>query len=258
MKILMAGDIVGSAGRMAFARTVAELKREKKVDFVVANAENAAAGKGLTTRLAEEILASGADVLTLGDHVWDQKETETLLESEPRVLRAANLPSACPGKGMVTVDTDWGRITVICLLGRVFMNPCDSPFAVADQLLSRKSELGPIILADFHAEATSEKCAMGYHLDGRVTALVGTHTHVQTSDEYIMPRGSAYITDLGMTGPKDSIIGCEPSSVMPVFLKAMKSRFAVSKDVEKSVLEGVLIDVKEATGKATSIRRIRK
>lgn len=258
MKILMAGDIVGPAGRIVFARTVAEFKRARKADFVVANAENAAGGKGLTAPLADELLAAGADVLTLGDHVWDQKDTASLLEKEPRVLRAANLPAACPGKGIVTLDTNWGRITVICLLGRVFMDPCDSPFSVAELLLSRKSELGNIILAEFHAEATSEKVALSHHLDGRLTALVGTHTHIQTSDEYIMPGGAAYITDLGMTGPKNSIIGCEPDSVMPVFLKGMKSRFEVSRDVEKSVLEGVLIDVDEQTGRATNIRRIRK
>ena len=257
MKILMVGDIVGAPGRAAFARAVAELQRTGACDFVVANAENAAGGKGLTASLAKELFAAGANVLTTGDHAWDLKEALNAVGSQPAVLRPANYAPACPGKGFVTVETAAGPVTAINLLGRVFMQPADCPFRAADAVLALGNELGRIILVDFHAEATAEKTAMGFHLDGRVTAVVGTHTHVQTSDERLLPKGTAYITDLGMTGPLDSVIGCSAESVMPHFLTGMKSRFEVKEKPAAATMEGVLIDIDAATGRATGIARIR-
>lgn len=256
MKILIVGDIVGSPGRAALARIVGQMRAAGEVDFVVANAENSAGGRGLTPALAEELLQAGADVLTTGDHVWDQKELAKHIDKEPRILRPANYPPGCPGKGWITVETPAGRITVIDLVGRVFMGPADCPFRMADQILSVGAGLGKIIIVDLHGEATSEKIAMGRYLDGRVSAVVGSHTHVQTSDETIWPKGTAYITDLGMTGPKDSVLGRDVESILHKFLTGMPSPFEVaSKDVS---LEGVLVTVDEKTGKATKIKRVRE
>lgn len=257
MKIVMVGDIVGAPGRRAFAQVITRMKRDSKVDFVVANAENAAAGKGITAALAEELFAAGADVLTLGDHAWDQRDFIGSIDRMERVVRPANFAPGCPGRGCVTVTgPDQVRISVINLVGRVFMNPYDCPFRAADELLRRAANLGSVILVDLHAEATSEKVVMGRYLDGRVTAVVGTHTHVQTSDEAILPKGTAYITDLGMTGPKDSAIGRELDSVIAMMLTGMPKKFEVA---DKNVnLEGVLIHVDPATGKARSIKRLRE
>jgi len=254
MKILVVGDIVGSPGRSVFARVATAMKQNGKADVVVANAENAAGGKGLTVRLAEELLAAGADVLTLGDHTWDQKEIRSLLEREPRIARPANFAPGCPGKGMVTVDTPRGKLTVISAVGRVFMNAYDCPFRTVDRLLKESGVRGPVIL-DFHAEATSEKIVMGRYLDGRISAVVGTHTHVQTSDETVLPGGTAYITDLGMTGPKDSALGRDLDSVTAMFLTGMPERFKVARDA--ITLEGALITVDNKTGRAKRIKRLR-
>ena len=258
MKILMVGDIVGSPGRTVFARVVAALKEAGKVDFVVANAENAAGGKGLTPKLARELLDAGADILTMGDHTWDQKELETTLESEERLLRPANFSPECPGRGVVSVDSAKGRVTVVNLIGRTFMRAHDCPFRVADSILDKEPNMGKIILVDFHAEATSEKIALGRYLEGRVTAVVGTHTHVQTSDESVLPKGTAYITDLGMTGPKNSVIGCEIEPILSTFMTGMRCRFGVSRDVESAVVEGIILTADDGTGKATGIKRIRE
>jgi len=257
MKILMAGDIMGSPGRMVFARVATEMKRTGKVDFVVANAENAAGGKGLTAKLAAELFNAGADVLTMGDHSWDQQEFSGLVARDNRILRPANFAPACPGKGIVTLETPKGSVTVINLIGRVFVRMSDDcPFRTADSLLKNKSDSGKIILVDFHAEATSEKNAIGRYLDGRVTAVVGTHTHVQTADEQLLPKGTAYITDIGMSGPTNSIIGCDTETILHVFLTGMKARFDVSSDTASAVMHGVIIDVDEKTGKARSIKRV--
>ncbi len=255
MKILIVGDIVGSPGRTAFARIVGRLRTAGEVDFVVANAENSAGGRGLTPALAEDLFRAGADVLTTGDHVWDQKELAKHIDKEPRILRPANYAPVCPGKGYITVDTPAGRVTVIDLVGRVFLGPADCPFRAADQILNTGGP-GKIVIVDLHAEATSEKIAMGRYLDGRVSAVVGSHTHVQTSDETILPKGTAYITDLGMTGPKDSVLGREVESILHKFLTGMPAPFEVAtKDVN---LEGVLITVDEKTGRATKIKRVRE
>lgn len=257
MKIVMIGDVVGSPGRRAVAQTITRLKRDGKADFVVANAENAAAGKGITGPLAEELLAAGCDVITLGDHTWDQREFKSYLDKAERVIRPANFAPGCPGRGYVTVNGPGNvRITVVNLVGRVFMNPYDDPFRTVDGILAKDPNLGRIVLVDLHAEATSEKVVMGRYLDGRVTCVVGTHTHVQTSDETILPKGTAYITDLGMTGPKDSAIGRELSAVISMMTTGMPTKFEVAeKDV---MLEGVILDVDAATGKAQSIKRIRE
>jgi len=256
MKILMVGDIVGGPGRTIFARIVAAMKSKGQADFVVANAENAAGGKGLTRQLADELFAAGADVLTLGDHTWDQRDLVTSIDREPRIIRPANFAPGCPGQGWFNAESPGGRITVINLVGRTFMGPNDCPFRTADAILTREKNLGRIILVDIHAEATSEKCALGRYLDGRVTAVVGTHTHVQTADERLLPKGTAFITDLGMTGPKDSIIGREAESVMVRFLKGMPAKFEVGTD--DVTLEAVVIDADPVTGKASRITRIQE
>lgn len=256
MNILMVGDVVGSAGRSVFAKVVKQYRAEKSLDFVVVNAENAAGGRGVTAKIVKELLAAGADVITLGDHAWDQKEIQQYILTEPCLLRPANFAPRCPGNGLVTVSSSWGDVTVMNLVGRVFMKPYDCPFRKADQLLNETSGLGNIVLVDMHAEATSEKISMGRYLNGRVSAVVGTHTHVQTSDEEILSDGTAYITDLGMTGAKDSIIGRDVEPILSTFITGMPAKFSLAKN--KVVLEGVMIKVDRNTGKADNIERIRE
>jgi metallophosphoesterase (TIGR00282 family) len=255
MKILMVGDIVGKAGRAAFFQGVKQLKAEGRVDFVVANADNAAAGRGPTPEIAQSILDGGADVLTLGDHAWDAKEMVAGIDLLPRVIRPANFSKGAPGKGWVRVDTPEGELVVIQLIGRVFMqNPNNCPFQEIDRLLSPAMAFPKPILVDFHGEATSEQMAMGRYLDGRVSAVVGTHTHCQTADETLFPKGTAYITDLGMTGPKDSILGREIEPVLKKFITGVPQRFSVAKG--NPTLHGVLLDVDMRSGKTRSIERL--
>ena len=254
MRILIVGDIVGSPGRRIFKTGIKRLRAAHGLHAVIANAENAAAGSGITEALAAELFEAGADVLTLGDHVWDQKGADAFLARERRLVRPANIPEECPGYGWTTVQTALGPLTVISLLGRVFLPPADCPFRCIDALLKRIPRGGPVMV-DFHAEATSEKIAMGWHLDGRVSAVVGSHTHVQTSDERLLPGGTAYITDLGMTGPRDSVIGREIAPVLRKFVTGMPSRFEVAKG--PAVLEGAIIEADRTTGKACSIARVR-
>lgn len=254
MKILFTGDMVGSAGRQVFQRATQRLKNEGRVDLVIANAENGAGGRGPSPEIAEAILNAGAAAITLGDHTFDDRKLIPLLETEPRLVRPANLPPEAAGRGMTTIETDEGPICIISLIGRVFMEPADCPFRTADKLLNLIS--AKTIFVDFHAEATSEKIALGRHLDGRVTGVFGTHTHVQTSDETILPNGTATITDLGMTGPKDSVIGRDIEPVIRKFITGMPQKFDVSK--KDPALEGVIVDVDIATGKARSIERIRE
>lgn len=256
IKVLHVGDIVGAPGRTLFARVVHRLKAEGQVDLVIANAENAAAGRGITPALAEELFAAGADALTLGDHAWDQKEILPYLDREPRIVRPANFAPGCPGRGVTTLDTPHGRISVLSLIGRVFLPPADCPFRTADEILKKREQLGPLIFAEIHAEATSEKIALGRYLDGRVTSLVGTHTHVQTSDETILPKGTAYLTDLGMTGPKDSVLGRDLDSVLKKFLTGLPAKFEMATD--NVALEGIILHVDPKTGKAGKIKRIRE
>lgn len=255
MKILHVGDIVGSPGRLAFSKIAGRMKREGEVDFIVANGENAAAGRGITPALAEEILAAGADCITLGDHVWDQKELAPWIDREPRVIRPANFAPGCPGRGWYSVDTPHGRVTILQVIGRIFMPPAECPFRAADEILKR-GDTGRIIIAEIHGEATSEKIAFGRHLEGRVTHVAGTHTHVQTSDDAILPKGTSYITDLGMTGPKDSVLGREVAPVIKKFMTGMPAKLDVATgDV---CLEGAVITLDPQTGRATKIKRIRE
>ena len=255
MRVLFVGDIVGSPGRAVFREVVARLRATGAVHAVVANAENAAAGNGLTGDLADELFKAGADVLTLGDHTWNQKDLEQYMAREKRLIRPANFAPACPGRGWTTVQTAQGPLSVINLVGRVFMPPVDCPFRTVDALLASIPGGSPI-LVDMHAEATSEKIAMGCHLDGRVAAVMGSHTHVQTSDERLLAKGSAYITDVGMTGPVNSVIGREVEPVLRKFITGMPAKFEVAKG--PATLEGVIIDIDRVTGKAVSIVRIRE
>jgi len=257
MKILLIGDIVGSPGRTAMARVATRWKATGKADAVVANAENSAAGRGITAALAEELFAGGADALTMGDHVWDQKDSLPFFDREERVVRGLNLPPGCPGRGETTLAVEGGTLTVLQLVGRVFMGmQPDCPFRAIDAWLKRNGGCGPgrAVVVDFHAEATSEKIAMAHFLDGRVTALAGTHTHVQTADEAVWPRGMAYITDLGMTGPCDSVIGRATEPILRRFMTGMPAKFDIaSGDVR---LHGALVTVDMKTGRATAVRRV--
>ena len=255
MKILMVGDIVGGPGRMAMARVATRYKAEGRADVVVANAENSAAGRGITSTLAEELFAGGADALTMGDHVWDQKESMGYFDREARVVRALNLPPGCPGKGATTIQTKAGPLTIIQLMGRTFMNvTADCPFRTVDEWLKKHGAQSKMILVDMHAEATSEKVAMGKFLDGRVSAVLGTHTHIQTADEAVTAKGTAYLTDLGMTGPCDSVIGRTTDAIVSRFLTGMPSKFEIaSGDVR---LHGALLSLDPATGRALKIKRV--
>jgi metallophosphoesterase (TIGR00282 family) len=256
MKILMAGDVVGSAGRTVLSHVIARMREAGQADFVVANGENAAGGRGITGAIAEEMFGFGVDVITMGDHTWNQRELASYIGRQERLLRPANFAPGCPGVGIVTVPTDSSPVTVVNLAGRVFMGEKhDCPFRCADQLLMGLGR-DRVILVDMHAEATSEKIVMGRYLEGRVSAVVGTHTHVQTSDEILLPKGTAYITDMGMTGVKNSAIGRELDSVVEMFLNGMPSRFKLAKG--PAVMEGVWLEVDDRTGRALKIRRLRE
>lgn len=255
MKVLMIGDIVGRPGRMAMARIATRYKADRRADVVVANAENSAAGRGITSALAEELLAGGADALTMGDHVWDQKEAMAYFDREPRIIRALNLPPGCPGRGATTLNTEKGPVTIVQLMGRTFMNNvADCPFRAVDEWLKKNARPGQLIIVDIHAEATSEKVAMGKFLDGRVAAVVGTHTHIQTADETVSAKGTAYMTDLGMTGPCDSVIGRTTDAILKRFLTGMPTKFEIATDDVR--LHGALLTLDPASGRALKIKRI--
>ncbi len=250
----MIGDVVGGAGRKIFAREVPRLRAEMHLDAVVVNAENCAAGSGITAALAKEIFEAGADAITLGDHTWGQKEFAAQIESVDRLVRPANYPAECPGKGWRLITMPTFRFAVVNLLGRVFMKPADCPFKAADRVLAEIPKDVPVFV-DFHAEATSEKITLGYYLDGRVTAVVGTHTHVQTSDAMLLPKGTAYLTDLGMTGPYVSSIGRDLKPVTRKFVTGMPARFEVA--TGPCVLEGAVVEFDPATKRAVSIEAVR-
>ena len=255
MKILVVGDIVGGPGRLAMARIATRFKAEGRADFVIANAENSAAGRGITQALADELFAGGADVLTMGDHVWDQKQSIEYFDRESRMVRALNLPPGCPGRGTTTIQTAAGPVTVVQLMGRTFMNAtADCPFRAIDEWLKKNGSQSKMVVVDMHAEATSEKVAMGKFLDGRVSAVLGTHTHIQTADEDVTAKGTAYMTDLGMTGPCDSVIGRTTDAILKRFITGMPTQFEIaSGDVR---LHGALLTLDPATGKALKIKRI--
>lgn len=254
MKILMIGDIVGSPGRRIFKREIPRIRRELSLNAVIANAENCAAGSGVTAALAKELFDAGADAITLGDHTWGQKEFAGQIDSVDRLVRPVNFADECPGKGWRVITMPTFCFAVVNLLGRVFMTPSDCPFKAIDRALREIPRDIPVFV-DFHAEATSEKITMGHYVDGRVTALVGTHTHVQTSDALILPKGTAYLTDLGMTGPYVSSIGRDLKPVTRKFITGMPARFDVAEG--PSVLEGAIVEFDPATRKASSIETFR-
>jgi hypothetical protein len=251
MRVLAIGDVVGKPGRRAVEALVPALRRELRIDAVIANGENAAAGRGLTEHTARDLFDAGVDVLTSGNHIWDQAEIIPVLEKDPRIIRPANYPAAAPGRGM----TAFGALTVINLMGRTFMYEIDDPFTKADELLAG-APADAMIVVDMHGEATSEKTAMGWHLDGRVAAVVGTHTHVPTADQRIFPKGTAFVCDLGMCGVRDSIIGVEVAPVMRKFLTGMPARFKVPEQHGAVQFNAVLVDIDEKTRLARSIERV--
>jgi len=257
MKLLMVGDVVGRPGRRAVTEIVPRLRRELHLDFVVANGENAAAGFGLTRRTLAELLEAGVDCVTSGNHIWAKREIYEVCHSEARLLRPANYPPGAPGGGAAVYPLgNGGSIGVLNLCGRVFMNALDHPFARAEQELEALRRTTPLLVVDFHAEATSEKIAFGRCFDGSVSAVCGTHTHVQTADECILPRGTAYITDCGMTGPLDSVIGTEVQTVIEFYQQQLPHRFQVAGG--DAALCGVLIEIEDHTGRAVSIQRVRE
>jgi metallophosphoesterase (TIGR00282 family) len=255
MNILMVGDVFGEPGRAALARLLPRLRQEHAIDFCVVNVENAAGGFGVTPPMARLFLEQGADVLTSGNHIWDKKEIVEYIAKENLLLRPANFPAGTPGAGSITVKCGPHKIAVLNLMGRVFMLPIDCPFRKADEVVPELRKDTPIILVDMHCEATSESQAMGWYLDGRVSAVVGTHRHVQTADERVLPGGTAYITDLGMTGPTDGVIGVDRDLILQKFLSQMPVRFEPAKG--PAALHGVVIVVDPDTGRASDIRRLR-
>jgi hypothetical protein len=255
IEVLLIGDVVGKPGRDILAERLPRYVEEERIDFVIANGENAAQGSGITPNLFKELVGAGVDVVTLGDHAWRRREALPLLEKEVRLLRPLNYPPECTGRGMGSYRTRSGvKISLITLLGRIFLAPVDCPFHGVDNALKLLGGEGGLIFVEIHAEATSEKIAMGWKLAGRVSCVFGTHTHVPTADERILPGGTAYITDLGMTGPYDSVIGRDKESVLFKFETAMHAPFTVaSGDVRMS---GARVRVDADTGKATEIRRV--
>jgi metallophosphoesterase (TIGR00282 family) len=255
VKILFIGDIVGKSGRQAVSRELHRLVDRHMVDMVVANGENAAGGFGLTEEVAGELFKLGVDLITSGNHIWDKRDALDYLKREERVIRPANYPDGTPGFGSALLSTAGGvKVAVLNLEGRVFMNNLDCPFRVADREIARLAKETPVIIVDFHAEATSEKVALGWHLDGRVSAVIGTHTHVQTADERILLAGTAYISDAGMTGAFDSVIGIRKEEAIQKFLTQLPVKFEVAKS--NICLNGVVVEIDEQSGKAVGIERI--
>ena len=255
MKILFIGDIVGKPGRGLTRTGIASLVDRHGLDLVVANVENAAGGNGITREIGDTIRDHGVDVMTSGNHIWDKREALDYIQLEPRLIRPANFPTGVPGSGHVVVNTRSGDpVAVINVMGRVFMTPLDNPFRVVQEEIAAVRDEARIIVVDFHAEATSEKIAMGWHLDGQVTAVVGTHTHVQSADERILAGGTAYITDVGMTGPHDSVIGVDKRVVLSRFLTGMPDRFDTARGDPR--LHAVILTADTATGLATAIERL--
>lgn len=257
MKILFIGDITGSPGRAACKELIPIIKKESGIDFVIANGENSAGGSGIMPSVLDELLSFGIDVVTSGDHIWKKKEIFPILDSNDRVLRPANYPKGNPGRGSTVITAKNGvKVAVINLIGRVFMQAVECPFKVALEEINSVKDKADIILVDIHAEATSEKIALSRYLDGSVSAICGTHTHVQTADEKILPKGTAYITDLGMTGPFDSVIGRRVDEILVRFISQIPTKFEMAEDDVR--LDGVIIDIDEKSGKARSITRVEK
>ncbi len=255
IRILFLGDIVGEPGRNAVIKAVPVFLKERGVDFVVVNGENAAGGRGITGRIAIDLLRSGVAVITTGDHVWDQRDTAGYITTEPRLLRPVNYPEGAPGQGSIVLDTAKGRVAVLNVQGRTFMQPIlDNPFQAAEAEVERLRRETPVIVVDVHAETTSEKIAMGRFLDGRVSAVFGTHTHVQTADERILPGGTAFLCDAGMCGPDESCLGREPGPIIKRFLDNLPGQFPVARG--PALLCGAIVEIDELTGRALSVQRV--
>lgn len=256
MNILFIGDIFGNPGRKAIRIFLKNLKEEHQIDVTIANAENAAGGRGLTQEIANELFSEGIDFLTMGNHVWDQRSLMNFIDEEPRLIRPANYPIGAPGKGYGFIRNAGRKVGVLNLSGRVYLSPLDDPFSMSVRWINELAKETPIILVDFHAEATSEKIALGWFLDGKVTAVLGTHTHVQTADARVLPKGTAYITDVGMTGPRDSVLGVKKELIINRFLTQMPVKFeAASGPIQ---INAVVIHVDENSGKALSLTPIQK
>ncbi|MBD1379291.1 TIGR00282 family metallophosphoesterase [Metabacillus arenae] len=254
MKILFVGDIVGSPGRTMLKEYLPKLKGKYNPHLTIVNGENAAHGKGITAKIFQSFTEQGAQVVTLGNHSWDKKEIFEFIDETPNLIRPANFPEGNPGKGIFFAKVFGKEIAVINLQGRTFLHAIDCPFRAAENLIEQARKRTNIIFVDFHAEATSEKQAMGWYLDGKVTAVVGTHTHVQTADNRILPKGTAYISDVGMTGPYDGILGVEKEAVIKRFLTNLPVRFEVAEG--RTVLSAVLVEADDKSGKAVKIDRI--
>ncbi|PYZ98085.1 TIGR00282 family metallophosphoesterase [Alteribacter lacisalsi] len=254
MKVLFIGDVVGSPGRHMLKEYLKKLKLKYRPDVTIVNGENAASGKGITEKVFHEIKEAGADIITLGNHTWDKKDIFDFIENKPEMIRPANFPPDNPGTGITYHKTGGQTIAVISLQGRTFMPPIDCPFRKADELVEEAAAKTKFIFVDFHAEATSEKQAMGWYLDGKVSAVVGTHTHVQTNDARVLPEGTGFITDVGMTGPYDGILGVEKEAVLHRFLTNLPTRFEVTKGREQ--LNGVFVTLNKQSGQAESIRSL--
>ncbi|MBF0465066.1 MAG: TIGR00282 family metallophosphoesterase [Nitrospirae bacterium] len=255
MKVLFIGDVIGRPGRLLLKSILPGMVDSLRIDFVIANGENAAGGFGITEKTANELFSMGVQVITTGNHVWDKKETVPYLANEDRILRPLNFPPGVPGFGSIVYDLKNGlKAGVINLVGRVFMNPSDCPFRSVMPEIEKLKKITNIIIVDMHAEATSEKQALGYYLDGKISALVGTHTHVQTSDEKVLPQGTAYITDVGMVGPVVSVIGVRVEQIVEKFLNQIPQKYEVAKG--SCFFCGVVIDIDNKTGKAVAIKRL--
>lgn len=254
MRILMVGDVVGRPGRRYFREITPKLRKEREIDVVVVNGENSAGGKGMTEKSLAELLSGGADVITSGNHIWDKKDVLGFIDREPFLIRPANYPGDAPGKGCCIFPYRAKNIGVMNLSGRSFMPPLDDPFQVVEDLLRAMRDDCDILLLDFHAETTSEKMAMAWYLDGRVNAVVGTHTHVQTADTRILPKGTAFLTDLGMTGPRDSVLGVETEAILYKFTTGRPVRFEVADG--PCIYNGVILTIDDSTNATTGIERI--
>ena len=254
MRIMLVGDVVGRAGRRAFRTITPRLRTERKIDVVIANGENAAGGKGFTRKALDELYAGGADIVTSGNHVWDKKDVFAFVDEEPFLVRPANYPEGTPGQGFCIFPFKAANIAVMNLSGRSFMPALDCPFQKADEILAEIEGQADVVVLDFHAETTSEKLAMGHYLDGRADIVVGTHTHVQTADEQILPGGTAYITDLGMVGPQHSILGVRTDIVIRKFRTGMPVRFEMAEG--SSEYAAVIVEIEPGAGRASRIERI--
>ena len=254
MRILIVGDVVGRPGRKAFGKYTKELRQKHNIDIVIVNGENSAGGKGVSRKSLDELYAAGADIVTSGNHIWDNREVQGLIDDEPYLVRPANYPEGAPGKGWCLYPFKAKNIAVINLSGRAFMPDMDCPFQKIDDILSEIGDQADIKILDFHAETTSEKMAMGFYLDGRVQVVVGTHTHIQTADERLLPNSTAYITDLGMVGPWNSVLGVKSDIIIKKFTSCMPVRFDLADG--PAVYSAVIVEIDDATNKAVVVERL--